>query len=324
MRTRRYAVALALVGTLTAACGYAPTPLPSSPSSTTASPTPTPTGTTSTPPCLDALQSYAPTGPLPDPGALPSGSTMADIRNRKRLIAGVSADTYLFASRNPLTGVIEGFDIDIVNAIATAIFGDAKGHVELRVITAADRITLLQQHEVDVVVRTMTINCDRWKQIAFSTEYYRAGQQILVRKGSDIAGLAGLAAKRVCAPRGTSSLDNLVRLAPRAIPVPAANHTGCLLLFQEGRADAITGDDTVLAGLAAQDPYAVVLSGPDFTQEPYGVGIPLTYVDMVQFVNGVLEKMRSDGSWTRSYNRWLARTLGPAPTPPTPQYGRTP
>ena len=146
-----------------------------------------------------------------------------------------------------------------------AIFGDDdKDHVQLRVITAADRIPLLQDQEtgVDIVARNMTINCDRWEQIAFSAEYYRAGQKVLVRKdlaeeGIDTA--AELAGLRVCAPDGHHQPGQHPGPSrPRPRSVTAANHTGCLVKFQRGEADAITGDDTVLAGLAAQDPYAVV------------------------------------------------------------------
>ena len=119
-------------------------------------------------------------------------------------------------------------------------------------------------------------------------------------------------------------MDNLIKLAPKAIPVGSDSHTGCLVLFQQGQVDAITGDDTVLAGLASQDPYAVVLDGPPFTDEPYGIGIPPGNVDMVRFVNGVLEKMRSDGAWNDSYKKWLEPTLGKSSGQPQPQYGRQP
>ena len=142
-------------------------------------------------------------------------------------------------------------------------------------ITAAQRIPALQNGDVDIVARNMTINCDRWKQIAFSTEYYRSGQKILVRKGSKAKSLADLDGQKVCAPKGTSSMDNLIKLAPKAIPVGSDSHTGCLVLFQQGQVDAITGDDTVLAGLAAQDPYAVVPDQKAFTAEPYGLGLQL-------------------------------------------------
>ena len=183
----------------------------------------------------------------------------------------MSADTYLLGSRNPFTGKIEGFDIDMVKAMAKAIVGDENAY-ELRVITAAQRIPALENGSVDIVARNMTITCDRWTQIGFSTEYYRAGQKILVRRGSKATTLADLAGQRVCAPNGTSSMTNLMKLQPKAIAVGADNHTGCLALFQNGEVDAITGDDTVLAGLAAQDPYAVVPDQKAFTAEPYGLG----------------------------------------------------
>jgi polar amino acid transport system substrate-binding protein len=310
-------LALATVASVAAlsACtafSYTPTPLPA------ASPTPQPsTSSSAAKPtsCADPLASYA-------PSATAQGATVAKIRERGRLVAGVSADTYLLGSRNPLTGQIEGFDIDMVKAVAGAILGDEDLY-QLKVITAAQRIPALEKGEVDIVARNMTITCDRWEQIAFSSEYYRSGQKILVRKGSKARSISDLGGQKVCAPKGTSSMDNLIKAAPKAIPVGADNHTGCLALFQQGEVAAITGDDTVLAGLAAQDPYAVVPAQKAFTAEPYGLGFNKDDVDFVRFVNARLAQMRTDGEWTRIYNRWLREALGPAPEPPTPVYGRT-
>ncbi len=316
-------LAAGLVATLLSACtvfGYEVTPVPT--------PAPSPTSPSSAPPttapptCANPLASYEPPDSLPSPSDLPAGSRMAAIKKRGRLIAGVSADTYLMASRNPASGRIEGFDIDMVKAVAKAILGDENAY-QLTVITAADRIPALEQRRVDMVARNMTITCARWQQIAFSSEYYRSGQKILVRKGSDATTLADLSGQRVCAPKGTSSLDNLTKLAPKAIAVGADNHTGCLVLFQQGKVDAITGDDTVLAGLVAQDPYAVVPRQQAFTDEPYGLGFNADDVDLVRFVNARLAQLRSDGEWTAIYNRWLRESLGPAPAPPRAVYGRT-
>ncbi|MGA8048381.1 MAG: glutamate ABC transporter substrate-binding protein [Dermatophilaceae bacterium] len=303
---------------LATACGYEPTPVPTAEPTTAATSAPSPPAA---PTCDNATQSYDPLSPLPAPGAMPDGTTMAEIQERGRLIVGVSADTFLLGSRNPQTGDIEGFDIDIARAVADAIFGDPD-RIQLTVITAADRIPVLESGEVDIVVRNMTMTCSRWEQIAFSAEYYRSGQKILVRQGSDITGLESLADRRVCAPNATSSMENLMRLAPDAVPVGSSNHTGCLVLFQRGEVDAITGDDTVLAGLAAQDPYAVVLAGDAFTEEPYGIGVAAEDTDLVAFVNGVLEQMRADGRWQAAYDRWLAPTLGEGTGAPTPVYGR--
>lgn len=316
-------VALAAVAALVAVtgCAYEPTTAPSTQATPSLSASPSPSASATAPACTNATQSYAALPDLPAATALPAESTMAAIRKRGRLIAGVSADTYLFGARNPLSGQVEGFDIDIVNRIAEAILGKG-AKVELRVITAAQRLDVLKRHEVDIVVRTMTMNCARWKDIAFSAEYYRAGQKLLVRKGLAVSGIADLGSLRVCAPRGTSSLQNIADQAPQATLVPADNHTGCLVRLQQGEVDVITGDDTVLAGLAAQDPYAVVVDMKPFTAEPYGVGVAADQKDLVRFVNSVLADYTADGSWTKSYNRWLAGTLGPAPKPPTPLYGR--
>jgi polar amino acid transport system substrate-binding protein len=306
------AVASVIALSACTAFSYTPTPLPE------ASPTPQPSTSSSAArptSCSDPLASYA-------PSATAQGSTLAKIRERGRLVAGVSADTYLLGSRNPLTGQIEGFDIDMVKAVAEAILGDEDLY-QLKVITAAQRIPALEKGEVDIVARNMTITCDRWEQIAFSSEYYRSGQKILVRKGSKAKSISDLGGQKVCAPKGTSSMDNLIKAAPKATPVAADNHTGCLALFQQGEVAAITGDDTVLAGLAAQDPYAVVPAQKAFTAEPYGLGFNKDDVDLVRFVNARLARMRTDGEWTRIYNRWLREALGPAPEPPTAVYGRT-
>ena len=91
----------------------------------------------------------------------------------------MSADTLLFGARNPLTGGIEGFDIDLARAVADYLLGDPT-KVQLVVITAADRIPALKDGRVDMVARNMTMTCDRWKEIAFSAEYYRAGQKVLL------------------------------------------------------------------------------------------------------------------------------------------------
>lgn len=304
-------VALGASGLGACSGSYTPTALPTKTAVTT---TPAPATTPAV--CSNATQSYAPT----TLAAASGDSTITAIRARGFLRVGVSADTYLFGARNPFTRAIEGFDIDMAKAVAGEILGDP-GKTQFVVITAADRIPALQEGRIDMVARNMTMTCDRWSQIAFSTEYYRAGQKVLVTKGSTAVTLDDLKGKRVCAPTGTSSLAKL-RTYSGVTPVESANHTGCLVLLQQGKADAITGDDTVLAGLAAQDPYAEVTAAAAITAEPYGLGFKADAVGLVRVVNGLLDRMRADGRWTQIYNRWLAGPLGKAPQPPTAVYGR--
>lgn len=268
--------------------------------------------------CDNATTSYAPTEPLPAPGDFAPGTTMADIYARGTLIAGVSADTLAMGARNPLTGAIEGFDIDILRDLSTAIFG-TPDNVQLRVITSGQRLEVLENQEVDVVARAFTMTCARWETIAFSAEYYHAGQKVLVSAESDATGIDDLDGQRVCAPDGTTTLTRLEEY-PGIEAVPARTHTACLALFQQSQVDAITGDDTILAGFAAQDPYAKVV-GEAISDEPYGIGIPAGNPDMAAFVNGVLEQRVADGRWQASVDRWLA-AIGDDVVAPTPVYGR--
>lgn len=288
----------------------APMPQPANASTITNAPT-TPAGPV---PTCDATASLRP-GPLPPAGQMPEGSTMDRILKRGRLIAGVDQNSYLMGFRNSFTGEIEGFDVDVARQIARAIFGDP-AKVQFKVVTAAERIGVLERGEVDLVVRTMTITCDRLAKVDFSSVYYQAGQRVLVRRNSEITGVGSLGERRVCVASGSTSLNNVIGRAKTLVSVP--NWTDCLVMLQQGQVDAISTDDTILAGLAAQDPYTEVVGGR-FTEEPYGVGVPKGQEDLVRFVNGVLERMRADGSWTEIYRRWLG-PLGPAPAPPVARY----
>lgn len=242
---------------------------------------------------------------------------MKAIQDRGRLVAGVSQENLLLGYLNPHTNQLEGFDIDVAKLVAKAIFGDDR-RILFRPITPAQRLPLVQDGSVDIVALSVTVNCARWKQVAFSTIYYEAGQRLLVRRDSTARGIEDMGGKRVCSAAGTTSIDNVANAPSRPIVVAAPDFADCLVLFQQGKADAISTDDTVLVGLAAQDPYAKIV-GPKFTEEPYGLAISHAHPDFVRFVNGVLEQMRADGTWTATYNRWLARLGGP-PTPPPARY----
>ena len=99
-----------------------------------------------------------------------------------------------------------------------------------------------------------------------------------------------------------------------------AEFTDCLVLLQQGQVDAISTDDTILLGLAAQDPTVQVV-GSKFTDEPYGIGVNQNHPEFVRFINAVLERMRQDGSWATIYNRWLGRVGGgTTPSPPPAKY----
>lgn len=261
----------------------------------------------------DATASLSPMSPMPRPGNMPSGSTMKRIQERGRLIVGVSQDKYQVGYLNPLTGDLEGFDIEIAKLIARAIFGD-ETRIQYRAVVSATRIPMLMSGEVDMVVSTFTINAQRKEQIQFSEVYYEAGQRVLVHRDSTVTGVADLSGSRVCAPKGSTSAKNVMTANPAIILVESTTFTECLVLFQLGRVEAISTDDVILAGLAAQDPYTKIV-GPTFSREPYGIGIAKENTDFVRFVNGALSAAKTDGTWQRIYNQWLGQFMGQAQPP---------
>jgi polar amino acid transport system substrate-binding protein len=254
-------------------------------------------------------------GALPAAGSMPAGSTMATIASHGRLTVGVDQNTFLFGFRNATTGEIEGFDIDIAKQVAAAIFGTADGHLQLVAITSAQRIPYVSSGKVDMVADTMTMNCARWQQVNFSSQYYEAGQRVLVPKSSTVTGIADLGGKKVCAAAGSTSIVNIADAKPAPIPVSVNDWTDCLVLLQQGQVAAVSTDDTILAGLAAQDPTVKLVGGP-FTSEPYGLAIAKPATDFTRFVNAVLAKIRGDGTWSAIYQRWLGGTA----TAPAAQY----
>jgi polar amino acid transport system substrate-binding protein len=269
----------------------------------------------------DPTASLRPTGPPPAPRAFPGGSTMAAIVARGKLVVGVDQNTLQFGFRDPASGNIDGFDVRMAREIAAALFGDPNA-IQLRVLTSSQRIPALKAGDVDLVVQTMTITCERLKDVDFSSVYYQAGQQILVRKDSGYTGIESLAGKKVCAAEDSTSLANIVNadVDPQLIGMQVAGWTDCLVMLQQNQVDAVSTDNTILAGLAAQDPTTKVLPG-SLSQEPYGMAMPKGQDDFVRFVNAVLERMRADGTWARIYNDWVAGLLPGVPAvPPAARY----
>jgi polar amino acid transport system substrate-binding protein len=268
------------------------------------------------PACTEVRESLRPQGALPQPGAMPANSTMARIAERGRLIAGVDQGKYATGYRNALTGNLEGSDIDIVRQIADAIFGDPD-RVQYVVLNIADRATAVAKGQVDIVVNTFTITCERQKQVEFSAPYMAVSQRLMVPRGSGVREVEDLAGRRVCTSRGSTTEGVL-----RKFGLDVLSLTGipdCVLEMQRGRVAAVSSDDVILAGLAAQDPNTEVV-GRALDSARIGVGIRPGEPDLVRFVNGVLEAARADGSLAASNRRWFADRLNPVPQPTPPVY----
>ncbi|MGW1194249.1 glutamate ABC transporter substrate-binding protein [Streptomyces sp. NPDC002536] len=250
------------------------------------------------------------------------GPAVQRIKSRGRLIAGVDQNSYHWGYRDPATGELSGFDIDLVHAIAKDLLGDPDKVIFIAV-TTSQRIPALQQGKVDIIARTMTINCERAGQVAFSTAYFGTGQQLLKPKNSPISGFDGsLAGRRVCAAKGSTAETELKKNPHAASVLTVPNQLDCLVRLQLGQADAVLTDGALAAGQAAQDP-SVGLVGKPFTTESYGVAMNLKDEDLVRRVNAVLEEFRrggGDSPWMQAYRKWLAADLKGITAPPEPKY----
>ncbi len=250
-----------------------------------------------------------PLGLTPPIRAFPGGSTMAQIVERGRLTVGVSYGIPLFGEIDPISGNVFGFDNDLVKEIAREL-GLRPEQIEFVDVPPPERLSALQERRVDMVVEAITITPERRRIVDFSRPYFVAGQSLLInRSNRSIASLRDLAGKNVCVIATSTGIPVLQAQAPKANLVEAPSPGACLEKLLARAVDAMTTDDVILAGLAAQND-GLVLVGGKFTVEPYGVGIPKGNADMVAFVDDVIDRMIDDGRWGRIYYEYLADIPG--------------
>jgi polar amino acid transport system substrate-binding protein len=244
---------------------------------------------------------------------------MAAIYKRGYLIVGVDQSTPLLSYRNPTNGRIDGFNVAIARQVAKAIFGNENA-IKLVAITSAQRESVILDHKVDLIADPTTIVCDRLAWADFSTPYLVGHQRVLVPSASKVRGIGDLGGKKVCAAAGTTSIRAIAVQPSHPVPVAVPNWSDCLAMLQQGQVAAISTTDTVLAGIATQDPQTKVV-GPRFTFEPQGLGMSKNAKDLVRFVNAVLERLRTDGEWKQMYAHYIGTRIQPLnPDPPAPAY----
>lgn len=254
----------------------------------------------------DGGSSGASVSPTP---SFAAGSTMAQIVQRGRMTVGVKYDVPLFGLLDPVSRKVDGFDVAIAKEIAKEL-GLKEDQIDFVEAISANRIPYLQEDKADIVISTMTINAQRKEQIEFSRPYYLAGQSILVKnETNNINGVNDLNGKKVCSAQGSTSENNIKEKAPQAELLSLQTYSACVSAMKDGRVDAVSTDDIILAGFAASD-KSLKLVGGQFTTELYGIGIKKGKTDMAQFVTDVLNKMLADGRWEKLYNQYLGNVGG--------------
>ncbi|MFB7159524.1 transporter substrate-binding domain-containing protein [Lysinibacillus sp. NPDC056232] len=235
-----------------------------------------------------------------------SKSSFETIKANDKIVWGVKNDTKLFGLKNPSTGEIEGFDVDLAKEITKLILGD-ETKVEFKEVTSKTRIPMLNNGDIDAIIATMTISKDRSKEVDFTDVYFEAGQSLLVKKGSPIKSINDLDSKtKVIAVKGSTSAINIREKAPKAQVLEFENYAEAFTALKAGQGDVLTTDDAILYGMASQDNNFELVGG-QFTEEPYGIAMKKGSDDFVKAVNDALAELKSSGKYDEIHDKWIKK-----------------
>ncbi|GIJ77144.1 glutamate transport system substrate-binding protein [Micromonospora phaseoli] len=241
-----------------------------------------------------------------------AGGIVSKAESQKKLVIGVKAD-------QPGLGLqtgsqYEGFDVEIGKIIAKGLGVEESG-IEWKTTVTANREPFIEQGTVDLVVATYTINDERKQKVNFAGPYYIAGQDLLVKSDSTLTGPDQLAGKTVCSVTGSTPAKRITENYPDAQLEQFDAYSKCLPLLEGGQVDAVTTDDIILAGYAAQDQYAgkFKVVGSTFSDEPYGIGLKKDDTAGCEKVNEILKAAAEDGSYKAAWDATLGKSGTPAP-----------
>ncbi|MDR0271504.1 transporter substrate-binding domain-containing protein [Paenibacillus sp.] len=236
------------------------------------------------------------------------GGTIAKIKKHGKVIAGVKYDLNLFGLKDPSSGQVQGFDIDIAKQIAKKVLGDENA-IEFMEVTSKTRIPMLKNGDIDMIVATMTITDERKKEIDFSDVYFKAGQSLLVPVDSKVNSIKDLTKdSKVLTAKGSTSAKNVREAAPDAQVLEFENYAEAFTALKAGQGNALTTDNALLYGMAQQDNNFRVLD-ETFTEEPYGIGIRKDDKEFTQLVNDTLKELKDSGEYARIYEKWIGKKL---------------
>jgi glutamate transport system substrate-binding protein len=250
-----------------------------------------------------------------------AGTRMAELAEAGKITVGTKFDQPLFGQKG-LSGDPEGFDVEIAKIIAAKL-GIAEGDIEWVEAVSANREPFLQQKRVDMVVATYTMNDKRDMVVDFAGPYFQAGQDILVAAGNPegIGGPEDLKGKKTCSVSGSTpaaTMQEEYGLTTAELTL-FDTYTKCRDALGNGQVDAVTTDNVILAGYAAEEPDKYELVGKPFTEEPYGIGIPEGQEEFCDFINETLQEAADDGSYAEAFESTAGVAIKDTPELPEPK-----
>ncbi len=229
---------------------------------------------------------------------------MEKVIKNDKIIVGVKYDAKPFGYKDK-NGELQGFDVDLAKKIAKSILGD-ENKVEFVQVTPSNRIITLTSGKVDMIIATMSITPQRKNVVNFSIPYYIAGQALMTPKMSSIQGLTDLKDKKVIVILGSTGERSIKHFAPDAIIKGYKTNTEAYQALKQGYADALTTDDTILAGFLMDDPSMRILS-KRYTQEPYAIAFRQEEESRTfqENVNHTLEHLKKSGELNKLKKKWI-------------------
>ena len=204
----------------------------------------------------------------------------------------------------------KGLDVDVAKYVAKEL-GHKEGDITFVQAPSAQRETLIKTGQVNMVVATYSITDKRKAEVSFAGPYFIAGQDLLVRADETaITGPETLAGKKLCSVKGSTSAQKVKDKYPGVQLQEFGTYSECVAALVSKGVDALTTDNTILAGYAAQPQYKGKLKvvGKTFSEERYGIGIKKGDKATCEKINAALKKMVDDGSWQKAVDA----NLGPA------------
>lgn len=258
------------------------------------------------------------------PNVVVEGSPTFDrMKQRGKVVVGVKEDQPQLGFRDPVTNEYSGFDVEIARMVAAQLGFDPKAQIEYKPIPSTSREQAISNGEVDYYVGTYTINDKRKQQVGFAGPYFLAGQDLLVRKdNTDITGPETLKGKKVCSATGSTPIQKVKEqqlTEPQNI-VEFQRYSECVQQLLDGQIDAVTTDDAILKGYAAEDPEKLKVVGKTFSEEPYGIGLARDDAALRGKINDILEQAAGGGEWKRIYDATLGKSGSTAEAPPVDRY----
>ncbi|WP_330179324.1 glutamate ABC transporter substrate-binding protein [Nocardia sp. NBC_01503] len=215
-------------------------------------------------------------------------------------------------------GSFSGFDVDVAKYIGAKL-GVKPENITFKEAPSAQRETLIQNGQVDFIAATYSITDKRKEKVDFAGPYYVTGQALLVRSdNTDITGADSLNGnKKLCSVKGSTPAQNIKDKYAKDVQLQEYDtYSLCVEALKSGSVDALTTDDIILRGYAAQSPGALKVVGAPFTTEKYGIGVKKGDAEFRNKVNDAIEAMIADGSWKAALEKNFAGTGFQIPAPP--------